>query len=118
MTTDSDRDYFDPSLVDRLKASAAAFGQKVRTLIAFHTAFQRGLLGEDGELRPEAKPMLEHLARFCFATGSTYHDDPRRHAMNEGRRQVWLEIERGLRFDRKKIETLRRKQEEQDADDD
>ena len=33
------------------------------------------------------------LRRFCRADASTFHPDPRAHAVLEGRREVWLRIE-------------------------
>lgn len=40
--------------------------------------------------------VLKDLARFCRATQSTFHPDPRVHAMLEGRREVWLRIQEQL----------------------
>ena len=40
--------------------------------------------------------MLRDLSIFCRATESTYHDDARKHAMAEGRREVWLRINEHL----------------------
>ena len=40
--------------------------------------------------------VLSDLARFCRANESCYHDDPRKHAVAEGRREVWLRIQRHL----------------------
>lgn len=39
-----------------------------------------------------AKLLLDDLARFCRANKSTFHADPRIHAVLEGRREVWLRI--------------------------
>ena len=38
------------------------------------------------------KAVLEDLARFCRSERSTFHPDPRIHAVLEGRREVWLRI--------------------------
>jgi hypothetical protein len=40
--------------------------------------------------------VLADLATFCRATTSTFHADPRVHAVAEGRREVWLRIARHL----------------------
>ena len=40
--------------------------------------------------------VLSDLAKFCRATDSTFHDDPRIHAALEGRREVWLRITKHL----------------------
>lgn len=37
---------------------------------------------------------LADLARFCRATQPCWHPDPRQHALLEGRREVWLRIQR------------------------
>ncbi len=41
---------------------------------------------------PPGRVVLEDLARFCRAHDTTYHADPRMHAVLEGRREVWLRI--------------------------
>lgn len=38
--------------------------------------------------------VLIHLAEFCRANNSTYEDDARLHARMDGRRDVWLLIQR------------------------
>lgn len=40
--------------------------------------------------------VLTDLAKFCRASESCYHDDSRLHAVLEGRREVWLRIQRHL----------------------
>lgn len=46
-----------------------------------------------------ANAVLEDLSRFCRAEESTFHMDPRAHALAEGRREVWLRIQDHLRMD-------------------
>ncbi len=41
---------------------------------------------------PGGEEVLGDLARFCRASESTFHSDPRVHAVLEGRREVWLRI--------------------------
>ena len=43
--------------------------------------------------------VLHDLARFCRACDSTYHNDPRLHAVLEGRREVFLRIQHHLKLD-------------------
>lgn len=43
-----------------------------------------------------AQTVLRDLARFCRANASTFHEDPRAHALAEGRREVWLRIQNHL----------------------
>lgn len=45
---------------------------------------------------PVAQKVLADLARFCRASESTFHADPRVHAVAEGRREVWLRITKYL----------------------
>lgn len=45
---------------------------------------------------PEAEKVLADLARFCRAAETTFHADPRVHAVAEGRREVWLRIAKHL----------------------
>lgn len=40
--------------------------------------------------------VLIDLAKFCRANVSTFHEDPRLHAVLEGRREVWLRISNHL----------------------
>jgi hypothetical protein len=40
--------------------------------------------------------VLKDLAKFCRAHESTFHKDPRAHAVMEGRREVWLRIQNQL----------------------
>jgi hypothetical protein len=50
--------------------------------------------------------VLKDLARFCRAHDSTFHKDPRIHAMLEGRREVWLRIQEMLQLDMEEIYSL------------
>lgn len=40
--------------------------------------------------------VLADLAKFCRATEPCWHPDPRTHALLEGRREVWLRIQKHL----------------------
>lgn len=44
---------------------------------------------------PNAKtnPVLHDLARFCRANTTCFHENDRKHAVAEGRREVWLRIQ-------------------------
>lgn len=44
------------------------------------------------------KRVLSDLAVFCRANDSAFHEDSRAHAVLEGRREVWLRIQRHLRL--------------------
>ena len=52
---------------------------------------------------PRAEEVLADLAKFCRATESAFHPDPRVHAVLEGRREVWLRICQHLRLDEETI---------------
>lgn len=45
---------------------------------------------------PAAEEVLADLADFCRANKSSFHADPRMHAVMEGRREVWLRIQNHL----------------------
>lgn len=47
---------------------------------------------------PHAEVVLKDLARFCRANESTFHADPRAHAVAEGRREVWLRLQHHLKL--------------------
>lgn len=48
--------------------------------------------------KPETQFMLQDLAKFCRANETCFHADPRKHAVLEGRREVWLRIANHLRL--------------------
>ncbi len=50
--------------------------------------------------------VLQDLAKFCRAAESTYHDDPRKHAVLEGRREVFLRITDHLNLNSEQIYAL------------
>lgn len=45
---------------------------------------------------PAGQNVLIDLAKFCRASDSCFHPDPRIHAALEGRREVWLRIQNHL----------------------
>lgn len=45
---------------------------------------------------PAGQEVLADLAKFCRASQSCFHADPRVHAALEGRREVWLRIQQHL----------------------
>lgn len=47
-------------------------------------------------INPPGQEVLMDLAKFCRANQSTYHPDPRVHAVLEGRREVWVRIQQHL----------------------
>lgn len=53
-------------------------------------AYQLAFLG------PAGQDVLRDLARFCRASETCFHEDPRIHAVLEGRREVWLRIQQHL----------------------
>lgn len=54
---------------------------------AFQVTFKRGMAQDF---------VLRDLMKFCRARESTFHPDPRMHAVLEGRREVWLRIQNYL----------------------
>jgi len=55
---------------------------------------------------PMGEEVLTDLAKFCRAHESTFHADPRVHAVLEGRREVFLRIARHLKLDDDKLYEL------------
>jgi hypothetical protein len=55
--------------------------------------------GADGLPTPDADIVLGDLRDFCRARESTFEEDPRLHALLEGRREVWLRIAGHLHID-------------------
>lgn len=53
-------------------------------------AYQLALMSPAGQL------VLMDLARFCRAAETCFHADARKHAVLEGRREVWLRIQNHL----------------------
>lgn len=58
-----------------------------------------------------AQQVLGDLAKFCRAHDSTFHKDPRAHALMEGRREVWLRIQEYLKLSDNQIYKMHRVQE-------
>jgi len=56
------------------------------------TAYVKTFMG------PMGQEVLSDLARFCRANESTFHPDPRAHAVAEGRREVFLRIQKHLQL--------------------
>lgn len=52
------------------------------------------------------REVLMDLAKFCRAYQSTFHPDPRVHAVLEGRREVWLRIQEHLQLSTDEIYEL------------
>lgn len=50
-------------------------------------------------LTPFGQEVLIDLAKFCRAHETTFHPDARAHAVAEGRREVWLRIQKHLQLD-------------------
>lgn len=55
---------------------------------------------------PYTEDVLKDLAKFCRAYETTYHPDPRIHAVLEGRREVWLKIQEHLQLTMEEIYEL------------
>lgn len=57
-----------------------------------------------------ARAVLKDLAKFCRAEQSAFHEDPRLHALIEGRREVWLRIQNYLNLSPDELWDLYRKE--------
>src|SRR4051794_40396105 len=75
--------------VDR-KAKALA---QAKNIFAERQTAYRAVFDPNGA---RTAAVLRDLARFCRAHASTFHADARIHAVLEGRREVWLRIQKHL----------------------
>ena len=57
-------------------------------------------------LTPYGDEVLKDLARFCRANESTFHSNPKVQDVLEGRREVWLRIQRHLQLTDEQLWTL------------
>lgn len=55
---------------------------------------------------PAGERVLEDLARFCRANETCFHQDPRLHAVLEGRREVWLRIQQHINLSPEQLMSL------------
>lgn len=62
------------------------------------------------EKSADAQFVLKDLAKFCRANQSTYDPDPRIHAVLEGRREVWLRIQKYLNLTPDQLWEITRKE--------
>jgi hypothetical protein len=60
---------------------------------------------------PVADRVLADLAEFCRARETTFHTDARLHAVLEGRREVWLRINKYLNLTDREIQAIIEKKE-------
>lgn len=70
-------------------------GMRLRRKRAYVAVFH----GDDGRPSPPADIVLADLRDFCRARETTFDEDPRTHALLEGRREVWLRIAGHLHID-------------------
>lgn len=66
-----------------------AFNFLARRRAAYVQTFRINVFGAE---------VLTDLSKFCRATDSTFHADSRMHAVLEGRREVWLRIQRHIQL--------------------
>lgn len=57
----------------------------------------------------DAKIVMQDLAEFCRADATTFHEDPRVHAVLEGRREVWLRIQKYIKLSPDQLWEITRK---------
>lgn len=67
---------------------------------AYETVFNDGV---------DAKVVLKDLAKFCRANETTFHENERAQALLEGRREVWLRIQKYLQTTPDELWELTRK---------
>ena len=67
--------------------------QEARRVLKSRQDALRRILAKPGE---DNRILWEFLTRFCRADRSTFHEDPRMHAVLEGRREVFLILRKHL----------------------
>lgn len=55
---------------------------------------------------PAGNEVLVDLAKFCRAAEPCFHDDPRKHALLEGRREVFIRIQDHLHLTQDQLYAL------------
>jgi hypothetical protein len=81
--------------------------ERVKTLLSSRKlAYQRTFEAEG----VDCKIVLKDLAKFCHADDTAFHPDPRVHAVLEGRREVWLRIQKYLKLTPDQLWDLYRKE--------
>ncbi len=71
-------------------------------------AWKTLMLGQDGNLKPDARLVLADLARFCRATSTSFTPgDPHTTAMLEGRRETFNRVVGFLHLDESTIHNLK-----------
>ena len=70
--------------------------QQITWLQAFDWLRQRKRAYQLALTSPAGQEVLVDLAKFCRAHETCFHEDPRKHAVLEGRREVWLRIQQHL----------------------
>lgn len=76
---------------------------KIRNLIRGRKYAYQMVFDEQNQF---TKAVLKDLAKFCRAHETTYHKDPRQHAVLEGRREVWLRLQEFLKLTEDQIYEL------------
>lgn len=79
---------------------------------SFRRCFTHGMWKTGDDLSEDAYRVLRSLRQFCRADVSTFDADPRVHALLEGRREVWIEIQNTLHLSDAQLIKLRQPEEE------
>jgi len=84
---------------------SAQLRRQIRRLFDRSLPWQR-LFRPGGDYSPDAIAVLADLAHEGFLNRPTYDDDPRRHALNEGKRMIALHVFKSLRLDTERLAAL------------
>lgn len=87
-----------------MNLNSAVLAVKRRVLLARRRAYIALFFEEDGLPNVHQRLVLADLRKFCRADESCFDADPRKHAILEGRREVWLRIQQHLRLTERDIE--------------
>ena len=82
-------------------------------MLGAHRIAARVFFGSDGKVTPAARAWLAGIARDNFVAETTFvADDARQSDINEGRRQLALEILGSVHFDQDRLDELMHKKQE------
>jgi hypothetical protein len=70
--------------------------ERLGQTLDFLRARKRNYMLTFNKTQPAVQETLIDLAKFCRANETCFHEDPRLHAVLEGRREVWLRIQQHL----------------------
>ena len=102
------------TLAGEIQRERISIARKIEQVLAPARLFKRLFCDADGRLTDDAIAWFDMIGRECFANMSTFHEDARRHAYQQGASDSFnLQLEYG-RLDERKLAGLVRQRREID----